>query len=170
MVRSRFLTPEHLIDALRNGDFYSSTGVSVESIETSDESLSIRIRPEDGVTYRTQFIGTRKGYAPSSEPVMGREPAGKIADITDRWVFVQAVADRASGKQILRVYDEENEHWHEASVDLPDGETNPSGPLYLPSHPNGYPYKGAMKQVRLWHRSRTRSASRSWLEQSTRYP
>lgn len=157
VVRSRFLTPEHLIAALRNGDFYSSNGVMLTSIETTDKAISIGIRAEEGVTYTTQFIGTREGYDSTSEPVFGRQQAGKIADSKDRWVFIQAVADRESGEQILRVYDETNDTWHQATVDLPAGETNPVGPLYLPSHSSSFPYQGKIENVRFWHRARTQA-------------
>lgn len=156
MVRSQFLTPEHLIEALTNGDFYSSSGVTLESIETTDDRISLAIKQAEGVTYTTQFIGTREGYDPTSEAVFGRRAFGKIADIRDSWVFIQAVADRQSGEQILRVYDEANDTWHHAKVELPAGATNPSGPLYIPSHSNSYPYRGSLENVRFWHRARTR--------------
>lgn len=69
-IRSKFLTPEHLIAALRAGDFYSSTGVTLKNIRRGNSELSFEIVPEDGVTYITKFIGTREGYDPSSEPVL----------------------------------------------------------------------------------------------------
>lgn len=50
-----------LLEALEAGEFYVSTGVQLDSVERTDEGISIRIRPEEGVEYRTQFIGTRKG-------------------------------------------------------------------------------------------------------------
>ncbi len=67
-VRSRFLTPEHLVNALEKGAFYSSTGISMKSIRSADDHYSVEIEPEDGVEYTIRFIGTRKGYDSSSEP------------------------------------------------------------------------------------------------------
>jgi hypothetical protein len=69
MVRSRFLTPEHLIAALEAGDFYASTGVVIQELHVDPErGLRVVIRPEENVTYTTRFIGTRHGYNPERKP------------------------------------------------------------------------------------------------------
>src|SRR6185369_11191384 len=52
------------------GDFYASSGVVLNDIRRTREELCIEIQAESGITYTTQFIGTRKGYDPASEPVM----------------------------------------------------------------------------------------------------
>lgn len=83
MVRSRFLTPAHLIEALERGDFYSTTGVTLRSIDVTEKAMSIEIEPEEGVTYTTKFIGTRRGYDPSSEPV--RDDDGIPMDVTRKY-------------------------------------------------------------------------------------
>ena len=70
MVRSETLTPESLIAAMERGDFYASSGVRLRDVRSSKQELCIEIEPEKGVTYTVQFIGTRKGYDPKSEPVM----------------------------------------------------------------------------------------------------
>ena len=62
MVRAESLDAEALIRALEAGDFYASSGVALEAIDASDQKLSLTIQPEPGVEYRTQFIGTRRGY------------------------------------------------------------------------------------------------------------
>ncbi|WP_233903413.1 CehA/McbA family metallohydrolase domain-containing protein [Stieleria maiorica] len=60
MVRSRFLTPEHLIQAMKRGDFYASSGVSLAdvSFDESTRTLSVDIQAEIGAAYRTDFIAT----------------------------------------------------------------------------------------------------------------
>lgn len=60
MVRSRYLTPEHLIRAMKRGDFYASSGVTLEDVQfdPATKTLSISISPDDQATYTTQFIGT----------------------------------------------------------------------------------------------------------------
>jgi len=68
MVRSKFLTPESIVRALENGDFYSSTGVEVRKLKIDGNRYEIELKPEDGVDYVIQFIGTRTGYDSSSEP------------------------------------------------------------------------------------------------------
>ena len=70
MVRSRTLTPESLITAINHGDFYGSSGVILNDIKVTDKSLSFSIQKQPGITYKTQFIGTKKGYNPSSMPVL----------------------------------------------------------------------------------------------------
>lgn len=76
MVRAPRLTPEALIEAMEKGDFYATTGVLIDDIRRGKQ-LSFKIKGQPGVTYKTQFIGTRKGYDGSSKPVIdnGKELA-----------------------------------------------------------------------------------------------
>ena len=67
MVRARHLTPESIVLAMEAGDFYSSSGVVLVDVTRTDQTLSLEILPEPGVTYTTQFIGTRRGYDPTSQ-------------------------------------------------------------------------------------------------------
>lgn len=83
MVRSAFLTPESLIRAFEAGDFYSSTGVTLNDISFDGRRYAIDIEPEPGITYRTEFIGTRKGYDHHSEPVLDAD--GNPLDVTQRY-------------------------------------------------------------------------------------
>lgn len=73
MVRSRYLTPEHLIRAINAGDFYGSSGVVLESVEFADGKLTLKIKADKGVTYSTQFIGTLQDYDKTSEPRTGKD-------------------------------------------------------------------------------------------------
>ena len=70
MVRSSYLTPEHLIRAMKRGDFYASSGVTLKEISFDGEAktLSIEIDPHANESYQTHFIGTRKNYDSASEP------------------------------------------------------------------------------------------------------
>ncbi|MEM7310953.1 MAG: histidinol-phosphatase [Planctomycetota bacterium] len=61
MVRADELTPAALVEALRRGDFYSTTGVELTDVRFDDGVLSVWIDAEDGVSYRTEFLGTRGG-------------------------------------------------------------------------------------------------------------
>jgi hypothetical protein len=60
MVRARHLTPESLIRAMKAGDFYASSGVTLRNVryDTAARRLSIEIEPECGVQYTTRFVGT----------------------------------------------------------------------------------------------------------------
>jgi hypothetical protein len=59
MVRARALTPPAIIQALRSGDFYASSGVILEDFRYEADRMVVSIRPETGVTYTTRFRGTR---------------------------------------------------------------------------------------------------------------
>ncbi len=69
MVRAEKLSPEALVWAMEQGDFYATTGVRLSDVHWETNRLSLVIEPEPGVTYSTQFIGTRRGFDPSSKPV-----------------------------------------------------------------------------------------------------
>ena len=75
MVRARWLTAESLIAAMEAGDFYASTGVTLADVKRAGNQLAVEIKPEPGVTYVTKFIGTRKGYDPTSQILL--PPAGE---------------------------------------------------------------------------------------------
>jgi hypothetical protein len=69
MVRATHLTPESIIRAMEAGDFYASSGVTLTDITRANRTLALEIQPEPGVTYTTQFIGTRRGYDPASQVI-----------------------------------------------------------------------------------------------------
>ncbi len=73
VVRARHLTPESIIKAMDAGDFYASTGVVLKDIQLDGKTFKIVIEPEKGVSYTTQFIGTMRGYDPTSKPVLDEE-------------------------------------------------------------------------------------------------
>lgn len=53
-----------IVEAMREGAFYASSGVELESIRFDEKTrtLSLQLKPQEGESYQTQFIGTRKGY------------------------------------------------------------------------------------------------------------
>lgn len=66
MVRARHLTPESLVRAMREGDFYSSSGVELASVEFDGRYLNVAVQPQEGITYTIEFIGTMEGFDASS--------------------------------------------------------------------------------------------------------
>jgi len=70
MVRSRYLTPEHLIRAIKAGDFYASSGVTLSDVvfDRQQNVLRLEIEPDEGASYTTQFIGTLRDYDATSKP------------------------------------------------------------------------------------------------------
>jgi hypothetical protein len=102
MVRAPYLTPENIIHAMEAGDFYASTGVRLHEVSFRDGTLVVEIAPEADVTYTTQFIGTRKGFDQTSQPV--RAPTGKELPVTRQYspdigaVLAEVQGPRASYK------------------------------------------------------------------------
>jgi hypothetical protein len=82
MVNSKKLTPESILDAIDKGNFYATTGVVINDIQFKRDVLKIEIKPEEGVKYLTEFIGTRKGFDTSSFPTV--DSAGIIIENTTR--------------------------------------------------------------------------------------
>jgi len=80
MVRAERLTPESLIIAMEKGDFYSSTGIVLKDIKFDNGTLAVEVEPLKGVTYKIQFIGTRRGYDAAGTEVT--DPSGKPIRMT----------------------------------------------------------------------------------------
>lgn len=64
MVRAGKLEANALIEAMQRGDFYASTGVTLEdvSFDKTTRKLSLKIKGQPGAKYRTEFRGTLKNY------------------------------------------------------------------------------------------------------------
>ncbi len=85
MVRAQHLTPEALIQAITQGDFYASSGVTLADVRYSakDGLLEVEVQPDEGETYTIDFIGTLKGYDSRREPVLDED--GKPLAVTYRY-------------------------------------------------------------------------------------
>jgi hypothetical protein len=57
VVRSPALEPRALVEALERGDFYSSTGVVLDTVEASSQQVRIVVKATAWSKYRIQFIG-----------------------------------------------------------------------------------------------------------------
>src|SRR5690606_10143447 len=77
------LTPEALIESLEAGRFYASSGVSLKSIVASSEAISVEVDSRPGESYTIEFVGTRRGYDPTSQPVLDEN--GKELRTTRRY-------------------------------------------------------------------------------------
>jgi hypothetical protein len=83
MVRSQYLTPESIIRAMEAGDFYASSGVTLNDVSREGNELRIAIKPEAGISYKTQFIVTNKDATFDSKPRTDAE--GKVLDVTNTY-------------------------------------------------------------------------------------
>jgi hypothetical protein len=58
MVRAASLKADDLVAAMRAGDFYASSGVTLKEVRFDEGELVIEIEPDGDATYETRFIGT----------------------------------------------------------------------------------------------------------------
>jgi len=77
MVQAQALTPDDLIRSIEIGRFYASSGVSLQVVDFDrlKRTLTVRVIAKKGVTYTTEFIGTRKGYDTKTKQL--RDDKGK---------------------------------------------------------------------------------------------
>lgn len=68
MVKAPHLTAEAMVRALEGGNFYATSGVLLDEVGRDGDDLQLAIRPEPGVSYRTQFIATMKDAKLDTEP------------------------------------------------------------------------------------------------------
>ncbi|HEX2476278.1 MAG TPA: hypothetical protein VHK01_16120, partial [Lacipirellulaceae bacterium] len=74
-VRAAKLEPEAIIQAMKAGDLYASSGVTLRDVRynADKKTLQIEIEAEEGVQYTTEFIGTKIGYDAASEPRVNKD-------------------------------------------------------------------------------------------------
>ncbi len=82
MVSACSLDADALMNAMKAGDFYASTGVVLDSIRREDTGLSFVIKEEPGVTYTTKFVGSKKGCSTESQEY--RNQNGEVPDRASR--------------------------------------------------------------------------------------
>lgn len=100
MVRAAALTPADLLAAMERGDFYSSTGVTLNHVRFENDTLAIDIEARPGVEYKTQFIGTLKDYDTTVTPQKdekGNPVTGKYSDDIGK-ILAEQDGPRASYK------------------------------------------------------------------------
>jgi hypothetical protein len=89
MVSADSLSPASLITALENGQFYASTGVRLDYIRFENNTLEVRIIPEENVNFEIQFIGLVNG---EERPRVLKKTEGMEASLplTKENLFVRA--------------------------------------------------------------------------------
>lgn len=69
MVRAAKLDPDEIVKAMKAGDFYASSGVTLDDVNFANGELRIRIHAEPGVKYTTEIRGTLQGYDTATKEV-----------------------------------------------------------------------------------------------------
>jgi len=77
-VRAEELTAGAIFSAMRKGDFTISTGVELNDVrfDQSAKTLAVDIRPEEGVKYQIDFVGTKKNFDRTETSFVLDEKAG----------------------------------------------------------------------------------------------
>jgi hypothetical protein len=77
MVRAASLTPEAVLAAMHQGEFYATTGVYLDELtfDSKENRLQVKVKPEDGVTYRIRFITTSANFDRSITHIQIDKPA-----------------------------------------------------------------------------------------------
>jgi hypothetical protein len=83
MVLAPELTAEALIEALEAGAFYASSGVTLARVDASPRGLTVEVDPVAGETYTISFLGTRRDFSRTHEPVLG--DSGEAVHATHRY-------------------------------------------------------------------------------------
>lgn len=106
MVRSRWLTPESILTAMKRGDFYASTGVELERLDydTNNRTVTLEIKPQGNATYTTEFIGTpirfNQSTTPRLDPKTNEQIAGTLDYSTDVGKVFAVVKGLAASYQL----------------------------------------------------------------------
>lgn len=85
MVRARHLTPESLVRAIKAGDFYASTGVTLRDVRYDAEAkrLMIEIEPDGDAEFTTRFVGTPRDVSMQGAARVNAD--GKPLDTTKKY-------------------------------------------------------------------------------------
>jgi hypothetical protein len=82
-VQADGLTPEHILGAVNCGNYYCSSGVTLNEVVRDNDRVALEIQPREGVHYTTRFIGTPLDVDLSSEVV--RNADGELVRTTRRY-------------------------------------------------------------------------------------
>ena len=120
MVRARYLSPEHLIRALRAGDFYCSSGVTLSDVQFDETSkkLSVSVEAKDDEQYRIDFVASLTQPDPESPQ---RDRIGKVMKsvtgttgsytLTGDELYVRAVVTSSAGAVDPSFADQKKQAW-----------------------------------------------------------
>ena len=98
MVQANELTTETIIAAMEAGDFYSSTGVTLASVSFENQTLTLKVKPENNVYYLIQFWGTKEGANREEMGELLQEISGNEASYQlkndDLYVRAKIISDK----------------------------------------------------------------------------
>ena len=89
LVLADSLRPASLIEAMEAGDFYATTGVILDEVDTRLDALHVKVKAEQGVKYEIQFIGAT-GQDQHTRILKRIEGAEASIELLDSYMFVRA--------------------------------------------------------------------------------
>lgn len=106
VVRAANLDVGELLTAISAGDFYASNGLDFADIHFDGRTLAVKIDVREEGPYRIEFIGTKRGYDPSSRVINvekgPRCPARKIDVYSDSIGVVLDTVEGTEGAYTLK--------------------------------------------------------------------
>ncbi|NNG10573.1 MAG: histidinol-phosphatase [Arenibacter sp.] len=89
MVQADTLSAASLIGAMEKGDFYSSTGVTLNTLDFDGQRITVEVASESGVDYTIRFLGCLKGESEVKE-LKSVQGSSATFDVTDDILFVRS--------------------------------------------------------------------------------
>jgi hypothetical protein len=68
MVLAKDLNSRSIVEAFKRGDFYATCGVLLNEVAFDGRTFNVDVKTEPGVSYKVQFIGTRKNAPTEGKP------------------------------------------------------------------------------------------------------
>ena len=146
MVRAESLTTENIFRAMHRGDFYTSSGVTLDDLafDKATKTLSVKVKSEPGVKHVIRFNGTKKGFDKSTKTV--EDPAGERKPARTFPVYsgdIGAVFKQVDGTEAS--YQMADDDLYVRVTVVSDREANYDDPVgYMPTHESAWsqPYCG----------------------------
>jgi hypothetical protein len=136
-VRARRLTPESIVNAMKAGDFYASSGVALKDVRFENGQIKIEIDAQAGEHYTTRFVGTPvehelmsgAKYSPqvgmTFAEVKGTSPSYKL---TGKELYVRAVITSDAKPDQPSWAEQTKQAWTQPVTLQPDPTTQPTTP------------------------------------------
>lgn len=126
MVRAQYLTPEHLIRAMKAAEFYASSGVVLNDIvfDPATKTLALDIAPAAGATFKTEFVATLRaendGELPAAD-LIGKVVATSTSltpsyTFTGTEVYVRARVTSSEAPVDPSIEDQKQQAWTQPVV------------------------------------------------------
>ncbi|MDO4585043.1 MAG: hypothetical protein Q4D62_13175 [Planctomycetia bacterium] len=134
-VQADSLTIPAILGAIQKGNFYTSQDIELEKVDfdAATKTLHVAVKAEEGVSYRIEFLGTKKGYAEKHEvvdvPAVEKAPARQIDVYSDEIGIVLKSVDGTEASYTLQ----EDDLYVRARVTIPGkSEIRERSPLLRP--------------------------------------